>query len=164
MSCSASRGHVLIARPARTCIHILYIHTMHTLVEYIPIPSAPPSDLKTGDRLRSKRGTVAGVQGEGEDTAAAPYYKADYLDGLDVFVQPSAIHTHVGTRSPWTPACVCVCAENKKVVGSPPGTDDGAERWKVGWVTLRTDRGVGCTGRETVAGQGRERRDVARQK
>jgi len=110
VSCSASRGHVLIARPARTCIHYTYIQcTVHTRVEYIPIPNVPPSDLKTGDRLRSKRGTVAGVQGEGEDTAAAPYYKADYLDGLDVFVQPSAIHTHVGTRTPWTPACVCVC-------------------------------------------------------
>jgi len=36
-----------------------------------------------------------------------------------------------------------MCAENKKVVGSPPGTDDGAERWKVGRVTLRTDRGKG---------------------
>lgn len=45
------------------------------------------------------------------------------MDGLDVvFVQPSATYTH--ERAYYIEGlvvlgCVCVCAENKKVVGSP---------------------------------------------
>lgn len=38
----------------------VYVFNAHTSeAEYLP--TRPPSDLKTGDRLRSKRGTAAGV-------------------------------------------------------------------------------------------------------